>query len=118
MIRSARNSLSRHLPIFFDTELRGLYRYDDAQKLPPESAPHPEGMSALRRPPYGKYRELVEIRFGPYDLSVFSSNERPPLGEVVLIYADGEISGPIDQATWQRLGAFIRNREQRDSHAA
>lgn len=117
-MKSARYSLSRHLPEFFDTELRGLYRFDQITVLPPEDAPRPEGMSHLRRPPFGKYRELVAARFGPYDLSVYSPNERPPLGEVVLTYADGEISGPLDQATWQRLGAFIRNREQRDSHAA
>jgi len=117
-MKSARYALSRHLPVFFETELRGVYRFDEITVLPPEDAPRPEGMSPLRRPPYGKYRELVSARFGSYDLEVYSPNERPPLGEVVLKYPDGEISGPLDQVTWQRLGTFIRNREPRKTHAA
>lgn len=109
-MKSARYAISRHIPIFFDTELRGLYRYDQVAMLPPETASKPEGWGQ-RRAPYGKYREIVAIRFGQYDLTVSSPNESPPLGQVTLAYPDGEVAGPLDQETWRRIGRLIRNRE-------
>lgn len=108
-MKSARYGLSRHIQAFFDIELRGIFRFDQAAVAPPEEAPRGElpGMSR----PFGKYREIVAIQFGQYDLSVASSNEKPPLGEVMLSCPDGKEFGPLDQVTWQRLGAFIRKQE-------
>lgn len=114
-MKSARFGLSRHLQVFFETELCGLYRFDEIQILPAEDAPRPEGWSVLRRAPFGKYRELITIRFAMYELSVASPNENPPLGEITLIHPDGEERGPLDHATWKRIGAFIRERDERQA---
>lgn len=111
-MKSPRHGLSRHLQVFFETELCGRYRFDRVAFLPAEKAPLPEGWSPLRRSPFGKWRELVAIRFGIYDLSVASPNETPPLGEIRLVHPDGEEYGPLDTATWQRIGKFIREREE------
>lgn len=111
-MKSARYGLSRQLQTFFETELCGLYRFDQAEFLPPEEAARPEGWSHLRRPPYGKWRERIEVRFGVYDLSAASSNESPPLGEIKLASPEGEVSGPLDHETWRRMGEFIWNRER------
>lgn len=112
MTKSARLGLSRNLLAFFETELCGLFRFDQVKFLPPEDASRPIGWSALRRPPFGKYRELISIQFGPYDLSVASPNEAPPLGEIILTHPDGHEVGPLDQTTWQRIGLLIRNNER------
>lgn len=117
MTKSARFGLSRHLQVFFETELRGRFRFDEISFLPAEPAPLPDGWHALRRPPFGKYRELIAIRFGQYDMSVASPNEKPPLGEIMLVYPGGQEYGPLDSITWQRIGAFIREREEIE-HAA
>lgn len=117
-MKSARHGLSRHLLAFFETELCGLFRYQDAELMPAEDAPLPAGWSPLRRPPHGKYRELVAVRFGVYDLSVASPNECPPLGKITLAHPSGDEYGPLDDSTWKRIGAFIRNRERDFTNAA
>ena len=117
-MKSPRIGLSRHVQVFFETELLGLYRFDQAEFAVTEEAPRPPGMSPLRRPPFGWHREIVEVRFGTYDLSVSSPNEAPPLGEIVLVHPDGEERGPLDDTTWKQIGTFIRTREKDLSHAA
>lgn len=117
-MKTARFGLSRHIQAFFETELCGLFRFDQVTIRPPESAAHPVGLHPLRRPPFGRHREIVEIRFGQYDLAVSSPNEKPPLGEIVLSHPDGEETGPLDYVTWQRIGSLIRNREREISNAA
>lgn len=113
-MRSARFGLSRHLQVFFETELCGLFRFDQVEFMQPEAAPLPEGWSKLRRPPFGRNREKVEVRFGTYDLAILSPNEVPPLGEIVLTHAGGVERGPLDEATWKRMGTIIRERERVD----
>lgn len=117
-MKSPRVGLSRHIQVFFETELCGRYRFDEVVFLPPEEAARPAGWSPLRRPPFGRHRELVAIQFGAYDLSVASPNEKPPLGEILLVHPDGREYGPLDEATWKRLGNLIRTREGDLSHAA
>lgn len=115
MTKSARFGLSRHLQAFFETELCGLYRFDQVVILPAEKAPLPEGWSPLRRSPFGKYRELIIVRFAMYELAVSSPNEKPPLGEITLEHPDGREYGPLDHATWQRIGKIIRERDARQA---
>lgn len=118
-MKSARFGLSRHVQVFFETELCGLYRFDQIEIMMPEDAPRPEGWSVLRRPPFGRHREVITVRFGLYELSVLSPNEAPPLGEVVLeLPGDEKVSGPLDEATWKRIGTTIRDRERDIHHAA
>jgi hypothetical protein len=118
-MKSARFGLSRHIQIFFETELCGLFRFDQIEFLEPEDAPRPPGMSVLRRPPFGKHREIVAVQFGAYNLSVCSPNEAPPLGEIVLTIRDGHTErGPLDETTWKKIGEFIRTRERDISNAA
>lgn len=113
-MKAVRLGLSRHVQVFFETELCGLFRFDQVDFMQPEAAKVPTGWSPLRRPPFGKHREVVEVRFGTYDLSVASPNEVPPLGEVVLTHADGKERGPLDEATWKHIGSIIRERESRN----
>jgi len=59
----------------------------------------------------GKYYEQVRICFKPWELLIYSSNERPPLGEVSLRDFDNGVllvSGPVDAATWNKIGERIR----------
>ena len=110
-MKSARYGLSRQLQAFFETELCGLFKFDAATILPPEPAPRPEGWSHLRRPPFGKFRELISVQFAQYNMEIASPNEKPPLGEISIFHHDGQESGPLDQTTWERIGAFVRKRE-------
>ena len=99
-----------------ELELRGLYRFDDVAFMPAEPAILPDGWPEYRRPPLGKYRELVLIRFGLYDLEVQSPVCHPPLGLIMLTHADGVETGPLDSTVWKRIGKFIRHRERKLAH--
>ncbi len=73
--------------------------------LPPENAVPPLGK---KRPVEGKYRDVVTVQFGEFDLSVLAPNEAPPLGRIELFSPDGRIEGPLDSETWKRLGVYVR----------
>lgn len=117
-MKSPRLGLSRHVQVFFEVDLCGLFRFDQAEIDQPEQAELPKGWSPLRRPPLGKYREIVSVRFGVYNLRVSSPSEVPPLGEIVLIHPDGRESGPLDETTWKRMGAIVRAFERGEHDAA
>lgn len=107
---NGRAGLFRQLQQFFETELCGVYRWDGVAHFPAEKTNRVEG----ERPnAFGKLKEIVAVRFGDYDLTVFSPNEDPPLGWAMLNYPNGAVEGPLDQTTWARIGAFIRSQTQR-----
>ena len=106
-----RAALFSHAREFISRQLAGLYSWNDVVPgidLPSELGKHG------RRNPLGKWKEIVEICFGPYILRIHSPEEHGPLGLVELEFEHKLIdSGPIDQRTWDRLGAFIRdNKDQ------
>jgi len=126
MIRSD-SALLRHAQDFFLSDLVGLYSWGDVQIAPPEVRPgippnvdYRERRRQMEsRVGMGRNVEQARIVFKPWELLIYSSNERPPLGEVSLREADNInggvlVSGPIDAATWKRIGEWIRaNSHQR-----
>jgi hypothetical protein len=111
---NGRASLFRNLQVFFETELCGLYKWGEVAHYVPQKAEAEEGK---RKSAYGKYKEIVAIRFGAYDLTVFSPQEDPPLGWIMLNLATGPIlvEGPLDSVTWAQIGGCIRSLSTPDS---
>jgi hypothetical protein len=112
MIR-ARAALFAQLRQFFDSELREVYRWEDA--IPDVPIPADPDPKRPKRPsPFGKHKEVVSVRFGKgkYALSVASPSEHPPLGLVSLNSPGDSLAGPLEAKTWQTIGAFIRENEQ------
>jgi len=124
MIRSD-SALLRHAQDFFLSDLVGLYSWGDVKIAPPEARPgippnvdYRERRKQMEaRTGMGRNIEQARIVFKPWELLIYSSNERPPLGEVALRDFDSGVSlvsGPIDAATWAKIGVWIRtNSHQR-----
>jgi hypothetical protein len=121
MIRSD-SALLRHAQDFFLSDLVGLYTWGDVRIAPPEVRPgippnvdYRERRRQMEsRVGMGRNVEQARIVFKPWELLIYSSNERPPLGEVSLREADNInggvlVSGPIDAATWKKIGEWIRS---------
>lgn len=121
MIRSD-SALLRHAQDFFLSDLVGLYTWDMVKVAPPEARPgippnvdYRERRKQMEsRVGMGRNLEQARIVFKPWELLIYSSNERPPLGEVSLREADNIngsvlVSGPIDAATWAKIGNWIRS---------
>lgn len=108
MIRSHR-ALLRHGQEFFLRYLVGVYGWDDVLVDAPELMPAAERRDAG----VGKFRERERLVFGPWEILICSSHEKPPLGEVSLRQTEwsGDILvvGPLDPVTWSRIGAHIRS---------
>lgn len=123
MIRS-HAALLRHAQDFFAADLVGLYRWDRVTIAEPERmAPIPPNADIkVRRQMMedregrGKYHEYVRLLFKPWEILIYSSMERPPLGEVLLRDYDRSetmVDGPLDPATWLKIGNWIRSHQQR-----
>ena len=118
MIRSDA-ALLRHAQDFFLSDLVGLYSWGDVKIAPPEERPgippnvdYRERRRQMEaRAGSGKYYEQVRICFKPWELLIYSSNERPPLGEVTLRDFDSSqvlVDGPLDASTWKLIALRIR----------
>ena len=126
MIRS-QIALLRHAQDFFRSHLVGLYSWDkDVRIDPPElrqvlapNLPFRERRRQMEaREGGGKYLEQERLRFGPWEILIYSAQERGPLGEVTLRRTGGIevrdlVTGPLDPATWARIGEHIRQSHQR-----
>lgn len=124
MIRS-QTMLLRHAQDFFRSDLVGLFNWDKDVKLsPPElREPIPPGLGRIERrramearEGKGKYLEQERLRFDPWEILIYSAQERGPVGEVRLrVYDTGEelISGPLDASTWRKIGEHVRLTHQR-----
>jgi len=109
MIRG-RVQLVRMLQGMFETHLRGLYRWGEIAFHVAEAADKPEGK---RKNAYGKFKEIVAIRFGPYDLTVESPNEKPPLGHILLTSPDGTMEfDSLDASVLDEIGRRIRSQHE------
>ena len=108
---------------FFRTDLVGLYGWDrDVRIAAPElREPIPSNIDRIERrrlmaarEGLGRYLEQERLAFGPWEILIYSAAERGPLGEVSL-RLDGavEVTGPLDAATWSKIGARVRDGEQR-----
>ena len=62
----------------------------------------------------GKWLEQERLEFGPWEILIYSAQEKGPLGEVTLRQNARElVSGPLDPATWAKIGEHIRLSHQR-----
>jgi hypothetical protein len=116
MIRS-HSALMRMAQDFFARELAGRYAFDNNVKLrDPELVPDKQ----RREERQGRYRECVWLSFGPWEIGIFSSQEKPPLGELILrgneIGAADVVSGPLDPATWSKIASEIKTHQPRITH--
>lgn len=105
---SARRALVGHLRTFFETQVAGLYGWNDVVMHPAEDA---DLDARGRRNPLGKHKEVVTVRFGEYELMLESPEHHPPLGRASLEH-DGrvECDGPLDMATWVMIGNLIKGK--------
>lgn len=111
-------ALLRHAQDFFRSDLLGLYSWDQVRIANPELAPPiaPDAPLRDRREAQfrreGKYLGQARLIFGIWEILIYSPNDRPPLGEVVLrpneIGGSVLVSGPLDSATWAEIGQKIR----------
>lgn len=120
MIRS-QTALIRMAQDFFRSDLVGLYHWDHVQLAEPELRPpvsanlnHRDRRTAMEaREGKGKYLEQERLVFRPWEILIYSSAERGPLGELILrgagsIDSPVLVAGPLDPATWSKIGAYIR----------
>lgn len=118
MIRSE-SALLRHAQDFFLSDLVGLYSWDVVKIAAPDMRdPIPPNVDYRERRKQmdarsglGRYIERVRICFKPWELLIYSSAERPPLGEVALrLFEDGSVlvDGPLDASTWKLIALRIR----------
>jgi hypothetical protein len=109
---------------FFRTDLVGIYSWDrDVRIDPPERRPSiPESLNyrdrrtaMAEREGKGKWLEQERLRFGPWEILIYSAQEKGPLGEVTLrdTAARELVTGPLDPATWAKIGELIRSTHQR-----
>ncbi len=123
MIRS-HSALLRHAQDFFASDLVGLYRWDAVKIADPERRPSIPGNTEYRarrqimqdREGLGRDIEQVRICFKPWEILIYSSMEKPPLGEVQLRDFDRAqvlVSGPLDPATWAEIAKWIKSHQQR-----
>ena len=112
-------SLLRHAQDFFRSDLLGLYSWDQVRIANPEVAPAIASEASVRTrrdaqyQREGRYLGQARLIFGPWEILIYSPNEKPPLGEVILrpneIGRSILVSGPIDAATWEQIGKVIRS---------
>ena len=125
MIRS-QDALLRHAQEFFLGHMVGLYHWDQVQVAAPEvveAIPSNVDFRERRklmekREGRGRFREQARLLFplpiaaARWEILIYSSVERPPLGEVMLRdYERGGrvlVEGPLDPATWVKIGEFIK----------
>lgn len=123
MIRT-RNALSRQVQDFFHSHLLGIYRWDDVEHSRPQDVDRPEDHKerAARGWFRGQTHDRVEMRFGPFSLSVTGpfEDEKYPCGQIVIRSGPLSLEGPLDPTTWDRVSGFIKehNTEERHDSAA
>lgn len=110
MIR-AKSALTRQVQEFFLEHLVGIVRWDEIEHKPPEKrdpTPNRDARGKRIDKPDGKFRELISMSFGIYDLTVESANDHPPLGWVTFTSRHEPIEGPLERSTWLRIAEQIK----------
>lgn len=107
---NARAQLYRLLREFFDTCLPGVpwHVLEHAAEEPAQ-----EVVKGRARFPFGKAREVIEVRWGRCSIRVLSSLEAPPLG-MIRVDVDGQQveEKSLDKTAWDRIGKFILARQK------
>ena len=118
MIRS-QTMLLRHAQDFFHSDLVGLYRWDQVriaapelrEAIPPNIDRRDRRRLMEEREGKGKYLEQERLHFGPWEILIYSAQERGPVGHISLRdfeTAQELVTGPLDPSTWERIGEYIR----------
>ena len=95
----------------FERHLRGLYEWGKVDIHIPEEV---EKLPGQRRNAFGKFKEVVSIRLGIFDLTLESPNEAPPLGRITLDGPEGSIvEQSLDEIALDRIGAAIKTQHER-----
>lgn len=113
MIRT-RSPLYRQVQNFFHSHLLGIYRWDDVEHAPAQKVEKKPGT------PWegGKIHDKIEMRFGPFDLTVLGPFEDPahPCGRIEIQTGRDAIDGPLDPGTWDRVAGFIKDHKTEEDH--
>ncbi len=107
-----RMSLTRIAQEFFHTHMVGIFKWDQIEHAPPDKITKNDialaKANGLDRPD-GKFREMIRMQFGQYDLMIESANEHPPLGRILLTGRGRDpVEGPIDPTTWTKIANHIK----------
>lgn len=98
--------LYRQLQHFFETELLGVVKWQDCQHDAPTKEEKIRGQESIS---FGKFNEVVTVRFGDCSITLESPSQAPPLGRVTFHGGfDATIEGPIDSVTWKKIGRSIK----------
>lgn len=101
----------RLVQVLFETHLRGLFAPTEVVFHPAEAVDIVPGRS---RRPFGKFKEVVSVRFGSFDLTLKSANEMPPLGCISLVGPGGEVEEEsLDTLAFDRIGKTIKTQHER-----
>jgi len=104
---SARHALLRQAQDYFHKLLVDVVPWDDVKV--DKAIPIP----AIRgKRDQGPVRDLVVARFKGFKMELASpfDDQKWPLGRVTVTRGPWSITGPMDAATWERVGDFIRDR--------
>jgi hypothetical protein len=114
-------ALLRHAQDFFRSDLVGLFAWDHVkidppqkrEEIPPNVDYRERRLMMEARQGLGKFLEQERLTFGPWEILMYSSAERGPLGELILrdkLSTAEVVRGPLDPAVWSKVGAAIRER--------
>jgi len=122
------DALLRHAKDFFLQQMVGLFVWDQVLVAAPERveaiAPNVSRIERRRlmqeREGRGRYHEMARMIFplpktaARWEILIYSSMEKPPLGEVMLRDYERSlavVAGPLDPATWVKIGNWIKSNE-------
>lgn len=121
MIRT-RNALSRQVQEFFHSHLVGLYRWDNVEHARPAPVDRPDDHRERAEQEWfrGKTHDKLEMRFGPFDLTVLGpfEDEAHPCGLIVIQAGRESLKGPLDPSTWDKVSGFIKEHHTEECHGS
>jgi hypothetical protein len=110
-------ALTRQAQEMFRNHLVGCYGWEEVTFAPPEKNERPQpfitprGRRRRAEPAEGKYRHLVCMEFGIWQIRIEGPEEHPPLGWIMMD-GRGEIEGPLDPETWNKIGRHIKTKHE------
>lgn len=118
MIR-AQLALTRQAQDMFRAHLVGVIGWEEVafsprnkrQVVPMASLSRLERRRIREDRPEGKFEQEVCLRFGVWEIRIQSPTDHPPLGCVTLT-GDTTIKGPLDPATWDKIGQHIKQKNE------
>jgi hypothetical protein len=121
-----RSALTRQVINFFQMHLLGVYRWDEATVLPALPIPRPVYEIGLTRDEREarrddrKVHDMVAVKFGPFELIAKGPYEdaQHPCGLIRVTRGDLFVEGPLDEATWKKVGDFIKQKEENDERSS